>query len=47
MIFTAFDDGSFLTTSGGKPDMIMPASIRMVNVVGATPTELWARHVGE
>src|SRR5262245_57810978 len=31
MFFTALDDGSFLVSSAGKPDMLMPESISMIN----------------
>src|SRR5262249_29313638 len=47
MFFAEFDDGSFLITSAGKPDMIMPAGTRMVNQVGAGCPALWRRHEAE
>ncbi|HXG12494.1 MAG TPA: hypothetical protein VNK04_22250 [Gemmataceae bacterium] len=43
MFFSALDEG-FLVTSGGKPDMLMPEGVRMVNQVGASVAELWQRH---
>jgi hypothetical protein len=47
MFFTALDDGSFFVSSAGKPDMLMPESVRMVNQFGATATELWQGHERE
>jgi Zn-dependent protease len=44
MFFTEFDDGSFLITSAGKPDMVMPEGARLVNQIGAGAEALWERH---
>jgi len=41
---TPFTDGSFLATSGGKPDMRQPPECKMRNHKGADAATLWQKH---
>lgn len=38
------EDGSYLVTSGGKPDMLTPESVRIVHHPKASVETLWQRH---
>lgn len=42
--FTLFDDGTWLVSSAGKPDMLTPEACAMHYHVGASPRDLWAAH---
>jgi Zn-dependent protease len=44
VFLSALDDGRFVLTSGGKPDLLAPAAVRVERRVGASAAELWAHH---
>jgi Zn-dependent protease len=44
MFFTEFNDGTFLVSSAGKPDMEAPDSVRMNRMRGAATLKLWSEH---
>ena len=41
---TAFQDGTYTGSSGGKPDTIAPKSVRITYAPGSTATALWQAH---
>ena len=47
ILFSGFTDGTWLVTSGGKPDMLVPESIRELRMIGANPSNLWQAHAAE
>lgn len=44
MFFSPMDDGSFLASSAGKPDILMPDSIHLTHDIGMTTPSLWDKH---
>lgn len=45
--FSEFQDGRFVVTTAGKPDMVIPNSIRTVRMCGAAASALWQTHEQE
>lgn len=44
---SAFEDGSWLITTSGKPDLLRPAQVHELRMTGAMPDQLWQAHAGE
>lgn len=44
VFYSAFTDGTFLTSTAGKPDMAAPPAVRVNRLRGAGATELWQSH---
>src|SRR5207302_3118454 len=44
VFLTEMNDGSFIVSSGGKPDLIAPASVQVHHEKGATARDLWELH---
>ena len=44
IMFSAMRDGSYVMTSGGKQDTLVPETTQFSNKIGAKPAELWERH---
>lgn len=40
------EDGTFVVSSGGKPDMLTPESVRLFHHPGAKVETLWQQHIG-
>jgi Zn-dependent protease len=47
MFISEFQDGSFVVSSAGKPDMLTPDSVRMVRIPGVSMETLWKAHQSE
>ena len=47
MFVSAFTDGTFLTSSAGKPDSAAPAAVRTNRKIGASASALWTSHQEE
>jgi Zn-dependent protease len=45
VLFTGFNDGTFLVSSSGKPDMDAPASVVMNRMPRSKAAELWNAHL--
>lgn len=44
LFYSALADGSIHVSSGAKQDTLMPETVRMINMPGASAGELWQRH---
>jgi Zn-dependent protease len=44
VFLTEFNDGTFVVSSSGKPDMLTPETVQMNRMPGAAPDRLWSSH---